>query len=145
MYLSTSVSSKVYNNLILIGTAQTGIYNYNVLNLEVMNNYIMGGENNSPLGMYVWSPNAIKNNVVSNTLQGIGAGGTQNLIVQYNNLWNNNTNVVGFTPDTTNISVNPMIVNDDTTQGDLDFHLQMYSRLIDAGDPNILDKEWTLW
>jgi hypothetical protein len=34
-----------------------------------------------------------------------------------------------------------MIVNDDTTQGELDFHLQMYSPLIDAGDPTILDKD----
>jgi hypothetical protein len=34
-----------------------------------------------------------------------------------------------------------MIVNDDTTQGDLDFHLQMYSPLIDAGDPTILDRD----
>jgi hypothetical protein len=34
-----------------------------------------------------------------------------------------------------------MIVNDDTTRGDLDFHLQMYSPLIDGGDPTILDKD----
>jgi hypothetical protein len=141
MYLSTSVSSKVYNNLILIGTAQSGIYNYDVLNLEVMNNYIIGSETNSPQGMYVWSPNVVKNNVVSNTVQGIGVGATQNLVVQYNNFWNNNANAVGFTPDTTNLSVDPMVVNDDTTQGELDFHLQAYSPLIDAGDPTILDRD----
>ena len=143
MYLSTSVSSKVYNNLIMIGTGQTGIYNYNVLNLEAINNYIMGSETNSPQGMYVWSPNIVKNNVISNTIQGIGVGGTQNLIVQYNNLWNNNTNVVGFTPDSTNISLNPMVINEDTTKGDLNFHLQAFSPLIDAGDPSILDKDST--
>jgi len=34
-----------------------------------------------------------------------------------------------------------MIVNDDSTLGDLDFHLQAYSLLIDAGDPTILDKD----
>ena len=28
-----------------------------------------------------------------------------------------------------------------TTQGDLDFHLQKYSPLIDAGDPTILDRD----
>jgi hypothetical protein len=141
IYLSTSVSSKVYNNLILIGTAQKGIYNYDVLNLEAINNYIIGSETNSPQGMYVWSPNVVKNNVVSNTVQGIGVVGTQNLVVKYNNFWNNNANAVGFTPDTTNISVNPMIVNDDTTQGELDFHLQKYSPLIDRGDPTILDRD----
>ncbi len=59
----------------------------------------------------------------------------------YNDVWNNNINYTGLTPDTTNLSVEPMIVNDDTTQGKLDFHLQMYSPLIDAGDPNILDKD----
>jgi len=141
MYLSTSVSTKVYNNLILLGTGQTGVYNYNVLNLEVMNNYIFGQETNSPQGMYVWSPNIVKNNVISNTVQGIGVGGTQNLVVKYNNFWNNNTNAVGFTPDTTNLTVDPMIVNDDSTQGELDFHLQKYSPLIDAGDPTILDRD----
>ena len=34
-----------------------------------------------------------------------------------------------------------MIVNDDTTQGELDFHLQKYSPLIDAGDPTMKDRE----
>ena len=42
---------------------------------------------------------------------------------------------------TTNLSVDPMIVNDDRTQGELDFHLQKFSPLIDAGDPNILDRD----
>ena len=36
-----------------------------------------------------------------------------------------------------------MVVNDDSTQGELDFHLQMFSPLIDRGDPNILDKDGT--
>ncbi len=36
-----------------------------------------------------------------------------------------------------------MIVNDDSTLGDLDFHLQMFSPLIDRGDPDILDKDGT--
>ncbi len=57
--------------------------------------------------------------------------------------WNNGINYGGFTPDTTNLSIDPMIINDDTTQGELDFHLQKYSPLIDAGDPNILDKDGT--
>ncbi len=34
-----------------------------------------------------------------------------------------------------------MVVNDDSTKGNLDFHLQAYSPLIDRGDPNILDKD----
>jgi len=66
---------------------------------------------------------------------------SQGLIAKYNNSWNNGINYGSFTPDTTNLSVDPMIVNDDTTHGELDFHLQKYSPLIDAGDPNILDRD----
>ena len=42
-------------------------------------------------------------------------------------------------PDSTNISLNPMFAKPDS----LDFHLQNYSPLIDAGDPSILDKDST--
>jgi hypothetical protein len=84
----------------------------------------------------------VKHNVVTNgTSWGVNAWGTQNLVFQYNNVWNNAANYSGFTPDTTNLSVDPMIVNDDTTQGELDFHLQMFSPLIDAGDPEMFDKD----
>ncbi len=143
IFLTSSDSTYIYNNLILIGTGIRGIYNSSVPYLQVMNNYIQGRSILSPSGMVVGGSNTIKNNVVTNTVTGISAGGIQNLVVQYNNLWNNNNNYSGFTPDTTNLSVDPMIVNDDTTQGELDFHLQMFSPLIDAGDPNILDKDST--
>jgi len=65
-----------------------------------------------------------------------------NYVYQNNNVWNSNI-MYSIIPDSTNLSLDPMIVNDDTTQGDLDFHLQMFSPLIDAGDPNILDKDGT--
>ena len=79
--------------------------------------------------------------MVTGGLRGVEVVGTTGLIFQYNDVWKNGRNYSGFTPDTTNISVDPMVVNDDTTQGDLDFHLQMFSPLIDAGDPNILDRD----
>ena len=139
--LSNSDSAFVYNNLILLENGIRGIYNSSVPYLQVMNNYIQGRSNTSPSGMVIGGSNSVKNNVVVNTVSGISAGGIQNLVVQYNNLWNNNTNVSGFTLDTTNLSVDPMIVNDDTTQGKLDFHLQLFSPLINTGDPNILDKD----
>jgi hypothetical protein len=138
--LSDSDSTYVYNNLILVGTGR-GIYNYNVPYLQIMNNYIQGNSSSSQLGMLIGGSNNVKNNVVVNTVTGIQAGGIQNLVVQYNNLWNNGTNTSGFTLDTTNLSVDPMVVNDDSTQGALDFHLQMFSPLIDAGDPTILDRD----
>ena len=36
-----------------------------------------------------------------------------------------------------------MIVNGDSTRGELNFHLQAFSPLIDRGDPDILDKDGT--
>jgi len=66
--------------------------------------------------------------------------GSQNAVynnvgdVKYNNFWKVST----YPPDTTNISVDPMFVTDTS-----DYHLQMYSPLIDAGDPGILDKDGT--
>ena len=137
IFLSSSDSAVIYNNLIIVGDGLRGIYNSSVPYLQVINNYIL----RAPTGMIVGGSNVVKNNVITNTVRGIQAGGIQNLVVQYNNLWNNEINYYGFTADTTNLSANPMVVNDDTTQGELDFHLQMFSPLIDAGDPNILDRD----
>jgi len=141
IYLSISDSTYIYNNLILIGTGISGIYNPGVPHLQAINNHIRGSEINSPLGMLVGGSNIVKNNIITNTVTGISASGTQNIKVGYNNLWNNNSNYSGFTPDTTNLSVNPLIVNDDTTRGELDFHLQAFSPLVDAGDPDMIDKD----
>ncbi len=139
IFLSTSDSTYIYNNLIINDAGYSGIGNYGVQYLQIVNNYITG--NSSSIGMEITSYNLVKNNVVTNNNVGVDISWTQNLVYQYNNLWNNNVNYSGFTPDTTNLSVDPMIVNDDTTQGDLDFHLQMFSPLIDAGDPTILDRD----
>ena len=79
----------------------------------------------------------IDNNHIENAQKGIryDTGGGTEPVVRYNSLWNNEINFKNFTPDTTNIIVNPMF-NDALNQ---DFHLQMFSPLIDAGDPAILD------
>jgi hypothetical protein len=143
IYLSSSDSAKVLNNLIFI-TDQTygayGIYNYSTQYLQANNNYFIG----KYLQIFFIGPdNTIKNNNVVMAEGEIQAWGNENLKYQYNNVWNSIVGYSGFTPDTTNLSVNPMIVNDDSTQGKLDFHLQMLSPLIDAGDSNILDKDST--
>jgi len=138
--LMPSDSTKIFNNLIY-NVGYAGIDSYADMRLLLYNNYIQG--KSSAFGVKV-GPNAeIKNNVVTGTGSGIGKYGTQDPIVQYNNSWNNNVNYDGIIADTTNLSIDPMIVNDDTTLGALDFHLQMYSPLIDVGDPNILDKDST--
>jgi hypothetical protein len=141
IYLYVTYSAKIKNNLIIMGTGIEGISNHGVTYLEITNNYIKGRDITSPLGMYIGSQNTVKNNVITNMVKGIETAGTQNLVVKYNNLWNNNNNYIGVTPDTTNLSVDPMIMNDDSTHGALDFHLQKYSPLIDAGDPTILDRD----
>ena len=138
--LHESDSAKVYNNIIL-NAGYAGIDSYFEINLLIENNYIKGKPSSD--GIRVGPNSIIKNNVITNTGKGIGKYGSQDPVVQYNNLWNNTINYDGITPDTTNLSVDPMVVNSDTTQGDLDFHLQKYSPLIDAGDPNILDKDGT--
>ena len=139
IFLSTSDSTYIYNNLILNDAGYSGIGNYGVQYLQVVNNYITG--NPSSIGMEITSYNFVKNNIVINNNIGIDKSGSLSLVFQFNNVWNNGINYSGFTPDSTNLSVDPMIVNDDTTQGELDFHLQAYSPLIDAGDPTILDRD----
>ncbi|HMU44193.1 MAG TPA: hypothetical protein PKA80_12915, partial [Ignavibacteriaceae bacterium] len=58
---------------------------------------------------------------------------------QYNNLWDYETASLNISIDSTNMYSDPMFANPDS----LDFHLQKYSPLIDAGDPTILDKDGT--
>jgi hypothetical protein len=133
----------VYNNLIITEPAGVrGIQNTAVQYLRIFNNYMTGNfihPQNLNYVLTLTQDNIVKHNVVTNAERGVRAGGTSGLVFQYNNIWNNNVNYSGFTPDTTNLSVDPMIVNDDTTQGELDFHLQMFSPLIDAGDPEMID------
>ena len=128
----------VYNNLILTDAGFRGIQNVGAQYLQIYNNYLIGRFN---YGIIAGSYNTVKNNVVTDAINGISLIGNTDLTLQYNNVWNNELNYSGFTPDSTNLSVDPMIVNDDTSQGELDFRLQMYSPLIDAGDPDILDKD----
>ncbi len=72
---------------------------------------------------------SFKNNNVINSVNASNGTG----IIRYNNFWR----VSNYPQDSTNISVNPIFVNEDS----LDYHLQKYSPLIDAGDPDILDKD----
>jgi hypothetical protein len=131
----TQTPSYIYNNLVIqkypnaIGSY--GIFANNIPNV-VMNNFVV---NNFNTGIAAYSPSIAKNNVVINCRNGIGG----DAIIKYNNAWNNSEKNYHFTPDSTNLSVNPMVVSEE----ELDFHLQMFSPLIDAGDPGILDLDST--
>jgi hypothetical protein len=146
IHLGYSDSAYVYNNLILVDSigASEGIHNTGTQYLQLYNNYLIG---DFDVGFYLGPDNIAKNNVVEKTVNGVVIWGNGNLQYQYNVVWESENAYSryppdsAFTPDNTNLLVDPMIVNDDTIRGELDFHLQKYSPLIDAGDPNILDKD----
>jgi hypothetical protein len=80
----------------------------------------------------------MRNNIVSNN--GTGVVGPTNTNSDYNLYWGNNINTTGGLASN-DIVADPMFVNDTipTYGGSYDYHLQMFSPAIDAGDPNILD------
>lgn len=128
-------TSKIYNNL-LIGRSDLSDHGFiaGYIPFEIKNNLALGfkvGFSVDPLWL-------TRNNISLNNLRGYKSDQPPP-DVKYNNAWDNGTNYSGFTPDSTNLSVNPMFVNEDG----LNFYLQLYSRLIDAGDPSILDKDST--
>ena len=137
-------TAKVFNNIVIAnqsfpnsdGFINTGVphqtHNNKVFG-ELGNGFVFTGDDSHLIQLI--------NNSVINSNNGIINSGGQGINAHYNNSWNNDVNYSGFTPDSTNLSVDPMIVNEDSTKGDLDFHLQKFSPLIDAGDPNILDKD----
>ncbi len=106
---------------------------------RIYNNYIYGP---AETGMLVSADDTVKNNVITNITTGININsGQTDPAAGYNDLWRTTYPYLGFTGDSTNLLVDPMIVNDDPSQGDPDFHLQMFSPLIDAGDAAVYDKD----
>ncbi len=138
LYLSDTV--KVFNNLILGDGYGISTAGSSGIGMKLYNNYFLGN-----LGKAIISgpDDIIENNVIVNADIAIEKWFNQPPpTVKYNNLWNNSINYSGFAvSDTTNIYKNPMVVNDDSIKGELDFHLQMFSPLIDRGDPAIIDKD----
>jgi hypothetical protein len=125
--------SKVYNNIMTNVKLGGEGFAAGSLPHEVINNlsYHFG------VGIDIYYTRIVRNNIVKNNTNGFRNLYSTPPNVKYNNAWNNNNNYSGFVPDSTNLTVDPMFVNEDS----LDFHLQMYSPLIDAGDPNILDRD----
>jgi hypothetical protein len=83
------------------------------------------------------------NNVVYGFDKGIW-NSSPNLKVNNNCFWNVPTPISGTQPpliNSENLFADPMFVKDYGDFPDVDFHLQMYSPLIDAGDSLILDRD----
>ncbi len=81
----------------------------------------------------------IKNNIISYGSQnGIFFSNTDSLTFQYNNSFGNTPeDVVSLSPDSTNVSRDPVYAD---TSG-ADYHLALHSGSIDAGDPYIFDPD----
>jgi hypothetical protein len=124
----------LYNNEFYSINSDNAVAAYSVE--IIINNVVYGNYN---YGIYKYPGGIIKNNVVSGGDVGIRVYGSPSPDIKYNDVWNNQINYVNHTPDSTNVSFDPMFVNTDS----MDFHLQKYSPLIDAGDPSILDKDST--
>jgi hypothetical protein len=93
-------------------------------------------------GLTINSKTDMRNNIITNNATGV-VGPTNNNS-DYNIYWQNNTHTTGgFAPN--DIVADPMFVNDTLPVygGTYDYHLQMFSPAIDAGDPNILDVDGT--
>jgi hypothetical protein len=127
-------SSYCANNIVIAGTCLNGM-GYEDTNGPFFNNAVIG--NCTFQAMRFWKPNEIYNNIVADGDRGIEVVDNLGVVFQYNNVWNMNTPYINHSPDSTNLSVNPMF----TDKTNLDFHLQMFSPLIDAGNPNILDRD----
>ena len=139
IFVTVSDTVEIANNIIF-GIGGDGINFNGITNIMLNNNHLAGN-----FGTGIWGSGSgrLNNNIITNSEVGIELSSFGDISPEYNDLWDNDDNYSGFSPDSTNLSVDPMVVNDDSTKGDLDFHLQKFSLLIDAGDPTILDKDST--
>ncbi len=131
-FIDWGLVSTLKNNL-FYGDGAVAMLSYEDI---IENNVVYGKWGNWSRGIS-GAGSEIGNNNIENAETGLYydvVGGTPPAY-RFNNMWNNEINFENFTPDTTNLFVDPMLVNPDS----MDFHLQKYSPLIDAGDPNILD------
>ncbi len=136
IYYSWGVDTlRIYNNLMIQQGQSTNRWALAMVSNhgEIINNIIFGQWENGIVG---GENDIIKNNIIMNCENGLSWIDGYVPVAEYNNCWNNQNNYVNKpVDDSTNISVNPMFVNSDTGN----YQLQMFSPLIDAGDPGIFD------
>ncbi len=158
VYIFFPHSPTILNNTIYMPLGQTAIFVIDTDTSLIANNLIISEANNGE-GIYcggdayisnnvivgktkygllrVLPTNTVINNIIANGNKGVEFRFSSNSRYQYNNIWNCTLPSWGYPMDSTNYSVDPMFVNEDS----LDFHLQMFSPMIDAGHPDVLDKD----
>ncbi|GAB1443014.1 hypothetical protein MASR2M39_18510 [Ignavibacteriales bacterium] len=133
---------QIYNNLVVLLHPLTNHFGLGSVEGTIRNNVIL----NTGVGIQAIK-SEIKNNIISNcSLEAIRfniSSHAQNCDINYNTFYLNkriSNNLSIFNPDTTiYYTADPMFENQDSNN----FLLQMFSPLIDAGDPNILDVDGT--
>jgi len=133
---------QIYNNLVVLLYPLTNHFGLGSVAGTIRNNVIL----NTGVGIQAIK-SEIKNNIISNcSLEAIRfniSSHAQNCDINYNAFYLNkriSNNLSIFNPDTTiYYTSDPMFENQDSNN----YLLQMFSPLIDAGDPNILDVDGT--
>ena len=148
---------KISNNLIYDNSAVVG-GGVVLLGGQLINNTIVGNDTNAsaqagsgPGGnVYIvfdneFPPCLVLNNIICNALSGGGISGEGNIdgsLISFNDVWNNTPGNYMEVPEQTgingNISEDPLFVDAQAK----DFHLQLDSPCIDAGDPDYIPYPW---
>jgi len=135
LFFATKVYA--YNNLLSTSSSLAWIGIWHCELGEITNNIISGFE----YGIEPYPGATIRNNVIKDSwVSAIKVGQSEfNADINYNSFYNNpqiSNNLSRYNPDTTiYYTADPMFENQDSNN----FLLQMFSPLIDAGNPNILD------
>ena len=147
--LSLDNYSEVKNNL--VANYQTNNYDGGqYTNGAVVENNVFLQNNNSyqkndNISILGGDKSIVRNNIIAYAKRyGIVAGPNDTTFIDYNLLWRNGKTSNSLVKlGKNNVFADPMF-NSDTIplpEGNYDFHLQKYSPVIDAGDPQILDKD----
>ncbi|MBZ0179779.1 MAG: hypothetical protein K8F36_10840 [Melioribacteraceae bacterium] len=136
MYCAIADSLSVTNNLVISEIASDGIIMGDGKG-EISNNVIYGNHIDDALALTDDSENY--NNVIISSSKGVRFFDGKVNNYKYNVHWDVSEPYINGTPDTTNKELYPMFMN----EGEEDYKLQKYSPLIDAGNPEIKDKDGT--
>jgi hypothetical protein len=143
IYITLNDSLVMYNNLIydVTDVNSIGIGDPTFTKKQTIRNNTLTGNRFYPI-LSDFADSDIRNNIIFGGSKGIAASGSGvELIIGYNDIWNNIKNYTaqdGAEIDSSlggNIYLDPMFIGGD------DYHLQYASPCIDAGDPNIKDPD----